>query len=33
LLGSFFDPEEGRDWFFRNIGLVHTEYPMLYHRR
>jgi hypothetical protein len=33
LLGLFFDPEDGGDIFFRNIGSLSTDYTMLYLRR
>jgi hypothetical protein len=33
LLGLFFDPEDGSDVFFRNVGCLSTDYTALYPRR
>jgi hypothetical protein len=33
LLGSFFDPEDGGDMFFRNFSRLSTDYRALYPRR
>jgi hypothetical protein len=30
LHGLFFDPEDGRDMFLRNVGLFSTDYTVLY---
>jgi hypothetical protein len=33
LLGLFFNPEDGRDMFLRNVGRLSTGYTALYPRR
>jgi hypothetical protein len=33
LFGLFFDPEDGGDMFFRNVGWISTDYKALYPTR